>query len=211
MIAQYGDLWWPADDIVARPIVTGDRDRDIAAFLPHVPGRDLIVQAGSNVGTYAIALAQHFAAVVTAEPDPTNYECLKRNLATHDAESRITALHAAFGATEGECQPREVHTHNCAAHRVEFGTGNVPVWTIDGLELEACDAIWLDIEGSELLALHGAVNTIARFSPTVAVEDKGLDTQFFGTAPGSLQQFMAALGYTEVDRYGRDKVFRKKA
>lgn len=208
-LAFHDTLWWPADDIVARPIVTGDRDSDIARFLSHVPGREVIVQAGSNVGTYAIALAREFGAVVTAEPDPTNYECLKRNLALHDTEGRVTALHAAFGETEGECTPREVHAHNCAAHRVEFDKGPVPVWTVDGLELTACDAIWADCEGSELFLLRGAVETIKRFSPVISVEDKGLDHAFFGLPRGSVPRFLGELGYVEIDRYGRDKVFRR--
>jgi FkbM family methyltransferase len=209
-VALFGQWWWPADDTDARAAILRDCASDIAALLEHVPGRDLIVQAGANTGVYPLALAEEFAAVYTAEPDPTNYECLKRNLAGTEAAHRIVALNAAFGETEGECAPVEVRAHNCGAHRVAFGKGDVPVWTIDALELQACDCIFLDIEGAELLALKGAAQTIERFGPTVAVEDKGLNAAF-GIGRGELQAWLAERGYAEVGRYGRDKIFRRIA
>lgn len=210
-IAQHDGLWWPVEDIEARPVITRDCEPSIAALLPHVVGRACIVQAGANIGTYPLALADHFRAVFTAEPDPRNYDCLKANLTARDALRRVTALHAAFGETEGECSPLEVHAHNCGAHRVSYGKGAIPVWTIDGLELTACDAIWLDVEGSELFALKGAADTIERFSPIIAAEDKGLDREFFDVPAGSLQVWLADRGYVQIDQIGRDKIFRRTA
>lgn len=207
-IASIDGLWWPVADTDARYVILRDRDPDISRLLPHIPGRACIVQAGANVGVYALELAKHFASVVTAEPDPTNYECLKRNLAEHGGD-RITALHAAFGEREGGCETVVVKPNNCGAHRVTFEHGQTPVWTIDGLELTACDAIWLDVEGSELLALKGAAATIERFSPIISCEDKGLNGHF-GIPGGALQAWLAERGYVEIDRIGRDKIFRRQ-
>lgn len=205
------DGWaWPMDDTVARPIVAGDCASDIAGLLPHIKGRSIIVQAGANVGCYPLALTDHFNAVFTFEPDPVNWDCLTRNLKARDSLHRVVAHHAGLGAEPGVCTPREVHKHNCAAHRVDFGTGDVPVMTIDGLGLEKCDAIWADCEGAELYALQGAKETIARFSPTICVEDKGLETTFYGEPHGSLRAYIEALGYREVAKNGRwDTIFRR--
>lgn len=209
-LACWDGWWWPLADIDARPIVAGDCASDIAGLLPHIPGRSVIVQAGSNIGMYPVALADHFHMIVTFEPDPVNFECLTRNVKARDSLHRVVAHHAGLGAKPGLCTPREVHKHNCAAHRVDFGAGDVPVLTIDGLGLEKCDALWLDCEGSELFALQGAVETIARFSPTICVEDKSLESTFYGLPHGSLRQFIEGLGYTEVARNGRwDTVFRR--
>ena len=207
-LVSYHGWWWPADDFDARPVIERDCLPSIAALLAHIPGRDCIVQAGANVGLYPVALADHFQSVITCEPDPTNYACLAKNLAARDSLKRVTALHAAFGETEGGCTSLEVEPHNCGAHRVDFATGTTPVWTIDGLELDACDAIWLDVEGSELPALKGAAATIERFSPIIAVEDKGLH-RAFNIADGALQAWLAERGYSQVDRVGQDKIFRR--
>lgn len=207
-ITQHDGLWWPADDRSARPVILRDRDSDIANMLHHTKGRQVIVQAGANVGTYALVLAQHFNMVVTCEPDPTNWACLTKNLEA-DKLHRVRAINAGFGSAPGVCAMQVVSAGNCGAHRVDFEAGEIDVITIDGLGLEACDAIWLDVEGSELPALQGAASTIERFSPTIRVEDKGLGTRFFGIAPGALQEWLAERDYREVDRIGRDRIFRR--
>lgn len=204
-------LHWPADDRCARQIILRDRDPDVANMLKHTPGREVIVQAGANVGVYPLELTKHFNCVVTCEPDETNWACLSLNLDAHDKLHRVRAYHAAFGAAAGECDPLPVSQGNCGAHRVDFSAGNVPVMTIDGLHLVACDGIWLDCEGSELFALQGAAMTIEWFSPTIRVEDKGLDHRFFGVEPGRLQKWLGERGYVEIDRIGRDRIFHKGA
>lgn len=42
--------------------------------------------------------------------------------------------------------------------------------TIDGLNLDRCDFIKLDLEGAEPLALSGAIETIKKFHPTILFE-----------------------------------------
>lgn len=209
VIAQYDGLFWPADDTDARGVILADCQPAITQLLTHFKGRSVIVQAGGNVGVYPLALTDHFRMVYTAEPDPTNWACLQKNVAARDSLKRITALHAAFGETQGACMPIEVQPRNCGAHRVSFTPkGAIPVWTIDGLELAACDCIWGDVEGSELLMLKGAEQTIERFSPVIAVEDKGLQ-QAFDIPAGALQEWLAERGYQQVDRIGQDKVFAR--
>lgn len=209
-IVQHGSWWWPADDVDARPVIEGDCAPAIRTLLPHIIGRETIVQAGANVGLYPVALVKHFKHVYTAEPDPTNFQCLKRNLEGREGAERIAALHAAFGEKLGECAPLVVQERNCGAHRVNFGTGTIPVWTIDDLELDACDAIWLDIEGAELPALKGAVQTIDKFHPTIACEDKGLG-EAYGVGKGAIQKWLGLRGYEQVARIGNDSVFRRPA
>ncbi|RAK51199.1 FkbM family methyltransferase [Phenylobacterium soli] len=208
VMVRIGDLWWPAADRDARPVIVGDCAPAIAALLPHIVGREAMVQAGGNVGTYPIALAKHFKRVWTAEPEPTNYDCLELNLQAHDPEKRVTALRAAFGEKLGSCRPLIFNANNCGAHQVTFDKGETPVWTIDELELDACDCIWGDVEGSELFMLKGAEGTIEKFSPTIAIEDKGLH-RHFGIPDGEIQRWLAERGYSEVARIGNDKVFRR--
>lgn len=207
-LANHDGFWWPANDINARPVITRDCPDAVRRLLTHVPGRNAIVQAGGNVGLYPIALTDHFLKVVTFEPDPANWQCLRMNLTARDGLRRVSSYHAALGEAEGVCAPLEVQPNNCGAHRVNFGKGSIPVMTIDGLGLERCDCIWLDIEGAELAALKGASATIERFSPVVVCEDKGLH-RAFDIHDGALQAWLTERGYEQVDKIGQDKVFRK--
>lgn len=209
-VVQIGGMWWPRDDRRARPVILRDVESSIRGLLGHFKGRDLIVQAGGNVGCYPLALADHFRQVVTAEPDPVNFDCLRRNLAARDSLGRVQAHNAALGETAGFCEPVEVEAGNCGAHRVDYGGGAVPVMTIDDLDLKRCDCLFLDIEGPELLALKGAARTIVNFSPVISIEDKGL-SRTYGVPIGAAQEWLAGFGYEEVGEYGRDKIFRRSA
>jgi FkbM family methyltransferase len=203
------DGWyWPMSDEHARPVIERDCLPSIAALLKHIPDPGVIVQAGANVGLYPLALADHFHCVFTFEPDPTNYDCLRLNLKARDGLRRVVAQHAALGEMAGFCTPLEVEPRNCGAHRVNFAKGPIPVVTVDSLGLERCECIWLDIEGAELAALKGATTTIERFSPIIAVEDKGLH-RAFDILDGALQAWLAERRYEEIDRIGNDKVFRR--
>jgi FkbM family methyltransferase len=209
VIVQHDGLFWPVADLDARPVIVRDCEASIRRLLPYVRGRDCIVQAGANVGVYPLALADHFRSVITAEPEPANFACLSRNIVARDSLKRVTALQAAFGDRETACEPVILESRNCGAHRVAYDVGTVPVWTIDGLELEACDCIWLDIEGAEIFALRGAAQTVARFAPTIAIEDKG-HHRAFGVPDGSLQAWFADHGYEQVEKIGHDRVYRSK-
>lgn len=214
VLAKYNGLWWPASDTDAHGVITADCRPSIKALLAHLPSRALIVQAGGNIGTYPLALAEHFDEVWSFEPDPTNFECFRRNHEEHPLKTQVLPVQAALGETYGKARMHVVKASNCGAHRIDFGLASpenvVEIMALDTIPLHACDCIWLDVEGSELLALKGAAKTIERFSPVIAVEDKGLH-RAFGIADGALQAWLAERGYEQVDRIGADKVFTRRA
>lgn len=202
---RIADFWWPDADEDAHGVLLRDVGPAVERVLAHTEGRRRIVQAGANVGVYPKALARHFAKVVTLEPDDDNYDCLIRNVAGIDG---LSIFRAALGAALGYCTV-QANPKNCGAHTVTPAPeGEVRVWTIDALgrNWDACDAIWLDVEGSELAALKGAVETILKFSPTIVTEEKGLG----GVPPEELPRFLAGLGYTRVERIGNDWIYKRE-
>lgn len=212
-LAKYDGLWWPAADTDARGVITADCQPSIRALLKHVPGRAVIVQAGGNIGLYPLALASMFNEIWSFEPHPTNYECFRRNWEAHPLKAQVNIVQAGLGETYDKARMFEVQASNCGAHRIEFSKvtpdNAVTIMALDSIPLHACDCIWLDCEGSELFALRGAVKTIDQFSPVVCVEDKGLGQEFFNTPAGALQDFLGSLGYSQIDKIGRDKVFKR--
>lgn len=214
ILAEHRGFWWPADDTDAHGVIMRDCRPSIDALLKHVPGRSLIVQAGGNCGVYPLALAETFADVWTFEPHPTNYECLHRNWDAHPLKGKVNIVNAGLGEEYAKARMFEVKASNCGAHRVELDKvtdeNAVTLMALDSIPLPACDCIWLDIEGHELAALKGAERTIARFSPVIACEDKGLH-RAYGIADGALQAWLAERGYEQADKIGADKVFKRKA
>ena len=74
----------------------------------------------------------------------------------------------------------------------------VPVRTIDSYNFESVDAIKIDVEGSELLVIQGAKDTIDRCRPSVQVEIVPKQCRLFGYDPQALYDFFAERDYVCV-------------
>lgn len=188
----FDGLWWPDADKRARPAIVAECANALPLVLPLVKDKRVCVQAGGNVGVYPLALSAAFERVFTFEPDHDNLHCLIRNVTWPN----VCVFHAALGSEPGTCSTQVTEADNCGAHKT-VPNGDVPVMTIDGLELDACGLIWLDIEGAEADAIDGARATIEKFSPIIVLEEKGLGAK--ADLPG----------YSRLMRIGNDTVYRR--
>ena len=193
---------WPERDTGARPATLIDAIA-IPNFMEHVTKRHTVIQAGGNVGVYPAHLAKYFQEVFTFEPDPENYRLLCENIKL--VKGNIRTFHAALGDRHGTCGVDMPDPTNTGAIRVA-DDGDIPMRTIDELELEHCDLIWLDIEGYELCALWGAEKTIQRHRPAVIVEENSLPSAH-GLPPGGARAWLIQAGYRRVMTVGRDILF----
>lgn len=163
--------------------------------------RRACVQAGGHVGIYPIILSQYFERVYTFEPDAQNFRSLVIN---YDEITNIYATRALLGEEHGG---RELLLGKSTGGHNIGGAGPVPTFRIDDLALEDCDAIFLDVEGFEIPALHGAKKTIMRSHPLiVAEENKKLHGKGFEF--GDLGRMLAMFGYVERARVLEDVVFQ---
>jgi len=74
----------------------------------------------------------------------------------------------------------------------------VPVRTIDSYNFDNVDVIKIDVEGSELLVIEGAKETIDRCRPSVQVEIVPKQCAIFGYDPQALYDFFAERDYVCV-------------
>lgn len=137
------------------------------ALLQYVDKWDVCIQAGGHQGMYPRLLLNHFKKVYTFEPDPTNFYYLKNNC----WQEEIVKINAAIGAYERNVSLYRWHSNNtgCIVAK-DDPDGNIPVVTLDSLNLEACDLIQLDVERYEMYALMGAIKTIEKFKPVIVCE-----------------------------------------
>lgn len=207
---QHGGFWYPDGDETFHLFHPREAARDIPWFLKHVQGRGAVVQAGANIGTYPLALADHFQEVITFEPDPDSWVCLRANLKARDCHGRVWAHNSALSDVSllsGHMV--DAVPGNWGARRVEQdGGGPIHFTLIDGMGLEACDAIWLDIEGMELAALKGAERTIRTFSPVIVTEENGNGAKY-GVGPDDIEDYLTTLGYEVEGGIGRDRLYRR--
>jgi len=79
----------------------------------------------------------------------------------------------------------------------------VPARTIDSYNFEDVDCIKIDVEGSELLVMQGAKDTIDRCRPSVQVEIVPKQCTLFGYEPQDLYDFFAERDYVCVSAVRR--------
>jgi FkbM family methyltransferase len=198
-ISELGDFFWPAQDTKCFDHLSV-LWTDVKRSFPYVKDFTACIQAGGNVGVWPRYLSRHFKTVYTFEPNCENFFYLSQNV----PELSVVKLNAALGARGGLVQTtlsaREAA--NIGAYQVEDG-GIVPTFTIDQLVLPACGLIALDIEGYELFALQGGIETIKRCKPIIHLEDKGLSNKY-GVEKGEAIDFLATLGYEVVESFNRD-------
>lgn len=193
--------WWPNYDHKPEKcfgfVRHGLADMDIAAGLCRE--RRVCVQAGAHAGLWPRRLAGIFGQVFAFEPDAPLYECATRNLT---AVTNVVLTRAALGERAGAALLQR--RSSAGSSRIDPDQGDrVAMVTIDGLELAACDAIFLDVEGYEVEALRGAAKTIEKFSPILHLEE-------LPRAADAIRMLMAELGYRLHRRIHKDAVYERR-
>ena len=108
-----------------------------------------------------------FDTVYTFEPDPLNFYCLALNCQFDN----IIKVQAGLSNKKATAALYRV-PHNVGMNRtLEDETASMPLITIDSFKFNYVDLIHLDIEGNEIAALEGAIETIKQHKPLLFLEN----------------------------------------
>lgn len=132
-------------------------------FCSLVSPRSVFLDVGANIGIYSLLAAKRGASVFAIEADPRNLLSLHHNVAINQMADQIRIFEVAAADTEREVMIFR-NPKNCGASSMFAGVDGVAVVgkTIDSLELPCIDMCKMDIEGAEILALRGMIDTINR-------------------------------------------------
>ena len=130
---------------------------------------ETFLDVGSFDGQTSLAFAgraPNFSHIYAFEPSPQNFKMVSKNL-EHLGPDRVTVLSCGLGNSE--------ETHRFSAHlgsssrATPEGETSISIKTLDSLAVKNPTFIKMDIEGSEVPALQGALGTIREFAPRIAV------------------------------------------
>ena len=199
-------LWWPDNDVGCKPWT--EAESWIPGYIADVCDqlnikKSNIIHAGGNVGKYALSYAEYFDAVYVAEPESINYACLEKNCAPID---NIKYFNVAFGDVNSTCSIKTADISNCGLYKINNMDGAINMVTIDQLNISDVSVIHLDIEGFELPALKGAVETIKINKPLIAVEANDKSDEY-GYGIQQIREFLHSLGYNIERSYASEVMF----
>ncbi|MFY9288842.1 MAG: FkbM family methyltransferase [Alphaproteobacteria bacterium] len=155
-----------------------------------------VLDIGANIGAHTVGLAKkvgNTGQVIAFEPQRVVYQMLCGNLALNNIQN-VSSLMAAVGKTPGSITVPRLN-YDVSGNFGGIALGNydqgevVPLLTLDSLQLPRCHFIKLDVEGMELEALEGAVETMKRCQPFLYVENDRRDRS------EPLIRFLLAQGY----------------
>jgi len=141
------------------------------------PGR-VILDIGAHIGAHTIFLAKATGPqgrVYAFEPQRILFQILCANVALNGLENVYTQQRALGRAAGSITVPRLNYATTGNFGGLSLGSWSqgeqVPMTTLDALNLPACHLIKLDVEGMEREVLAGAEQTLQRFRPVLYVEN----------------------------------------
>lgn len=184
-----------------------------------------LVDGGANYGQMSTILSKDFAHVHSIEASPYIAWYLKKtaaeflNITVHEAalwhtSGEVIKMFEPDGSPDGRffsgmgiAGPHETRGHLPAV--------NVTSMTIDDIDFQQpVSVIKLDIQGPELMALRGAVQTIARYRPMIIWEYEQPYEAIFGFTHADCTAFFESINYelrTDVINNNHDFCYTPKA
>ncbi len=159
-----------------------------------------VLDLGAHVGGFALTAAALGCRVIAVEAAPRQVEVL-RAAVLGNGFTQLHVVHAAVGDQGGmvdfSCHGPWGHVA-CAATRMP--ARRVPAVRVEDLLAEAgwsgVDFVKMDVEGSEVRALHGMANLLRRGdAPPLYFESNRHTLAFYGESPESLKALLRGLGY----------------
>lgn len=186
-------------------------EKEIEFLLNFVPEGGSVLDIGSFIGTHALAFASKVGpdgAVQSFEPQPASYAVLYENC-TSNGLKNIVCNNAFVSDSEGnialeEMEP-ESHINFGGLSASVTGTKTARMMTVDGLALDRCDFMKIDVEGFEHTVLRGAPVTIQKFKPVIYAEINSLEAAV--PSLKILQEYGYACFVHAVDAFNPDNLF----
>jgi FkbM family methyltransferase len=206
-----GKYWLPdaEKDWVIETILLGRIwDWDLVNYIERriCPG-DTILDIGANFGQMAVLFSKmvgYDGSVHSFEADPFIHSVLEKNVRENNC-SNVTAHCMAVWDKDGEeiyYPEPDLEKFDCYGQYGIDPTANTGQrligTTIDSLNLQKVDLMKIDVQGSDLRAMKGAVDTINRCKPIVIFEFEPMLTEKFGVTEHDYVQFMYSINYRQT-------------
>ncbi len=167
------------------------------------------IDLGGHYGVVSVYLSQLVGAtgkVITFEADKNNFEILSSNLELNGV-SNVEAINLGVYNRSGILQFHSGGSYTSSFHETsyvkknlgKYETTQIPVVTLDErlADLERLDFIKMDIEGSEIEAIEGGKNILAKFLPRLLIETHIVSGK---STAEEVERLLREIGYKNIIR-----------
>jgi FkbM family methyltransferase len=170
---------------------------------------EIIFDVGANVGYYAIELStvlRPSAMIHAFEPIPESFDQLQKNILLNSASSEVLCNQFAISNSEGKLllyKPRISGSSASSARNLHpeesVDKVKVSMTTLDKYlltnRLSNLDLLKIDVEGSELMVIEGALESIKTYQPVIFAELLRKWCAQFGYSPNQVLEILFPIGY----------------
>jgi len=206
-IEKINGFWVPSNDV---HIEDWKKDKNftqnkcLEKLITHCKSKDIkfnyVLDIGAWVGTWTMAMNKFCGRVIAFEPDPVHYECLVKNC-SEDVETHQLAV----GNKEKMISLSE---DNFTQAKRVIGDGNIPMVTIDSLNLDDVDLIKIDVEGYEMEVLKGAENTLKNVEYLMI--ELNNNSKKYGSSNLEIEKYLKKMEFEIIIKVWPDVVWHKK-
>ena len=162
-------------------------------IIPYIRSDQSVLDLGAFIGSHTVEYLKHAKSVMSFEPNPSAFECLKYNCPD--------ALHVNVALGNKFCERYWTRIYpNCGASYLSDEPTpdclTVPVMPLDSFELpkKIC-YMKIDVEGEEVAVLRGARDTIEEHRPVMCIEVNRAALNRTGTSAEELINMLHKMRY----------------
>ena len=175
----------------------------ITTYVKETKRNKTFLDIGGHIGTMAIPFSKVYNKVCSFEPCTTNYSLLLENITLNNVNN-IDTQNVAISDHKSKVNVFRHDEHNSGCYAIQDDiNGEVECVTLDSLGLTDIDFIKIDVQGSEMNVIRGALETIKRYKPLLMIEASN-EKQDFVADKDIIVEFLSGLGYNMYHDNGAD-------
>jgi len=212
---DHGKFWLPdlGNDCVLHTIVNNQIwDHELVSYIgTRVMPWSVVLDVGGNFGQMAVLFSKMLnrnGCVHVFEADPFIHSTMVKNILENQCDNVICYNNAVWhelGKTLIYPKADFIRFESYGSYGIDPNADNgqlVNSITIDSLNLKWVSLIKIDIQGSDLNAMKGAINTINRYRPIIIFEYESMFDEQFGTCWQDYLDFIESISYKITNTIG---------
>ena len=171
----------------------------------HIGPGSIVLDVGANIGLYTLEAAKAVGAtgrVIAIEASPGHISTIGKSVGLNGFQN-VDIISSAVGDVEGMTTLTLPEGANHGMFTLGSVAGSVTMRVnakriddiLDEQKALSVDFIKMDIEGSELVALKGATQTLKRFRPTILIELNEAALRSCGTSSFEVKSLLYSMDY----------------